>query len=324
MNWIPKRKFLAPVCALAVMAVAAPLAFAADRVVMCEEFTATWCTYCPRAGQALSRLMDEFGPGGTIDPDTFTLVQYHSSDSYSTPFGNRRKTFYALTGTPLAWFDGVTECSGAYSTVIAQYNWYKGVYDQRHVVPTDITIEMSGTEIDADTYDVHVKVCMDPGGTAKTAKLYVTQVLDYYPASTPTIYRNTHMQTAVDDPAPISLTPGECYEVTYTFNFNAVSMAQSEDIKIVAWVQNPAASAPAENYQAAEMTWPFPSQSACPEADVNQDGVCDGFDVTLVRNSANWLYAVEDAAEPRCDVNGDGVIDGFDITIIRRTDCWLN
>jgi hypothetical protein len=45
MNWIPERKSLVLVCALGALAVTAafPLsAIAADRVVMCEEFTATW------------------------------------------------------------------------------------------------------------------------------------------------------------------------------------------------------------------------------------------------------------------------------------------
>jgi hypothetical protein len=65
------------------------------------------------------------------------------------------------------------------------------------------------------------------------------------------------------------------------------------------------------------------SQAACAQADVNQDGVCDGFDVAIVRNTSNWLLATDEAVEPRCDINSDGIIDGFDIAVIRRTDCWL-
>jgi hypothetical protein len=268
-------------------------------------------------------MMDEMGPDGDVSPGTFTMVQYHVSDSYTTSFGNQRRIFYGLTGTPLAWFDGVIECGGAMATSEIQYNWYMTQYNVRHPVPTDVTIELNATEISADTHDVHVKVCLEPGGSAKSVKLYVAQLLDFWPTS-PSYHRNTHRQTAVASPAPISLVPGECHEVTYTFTMDAISMANQEDIKIVAWVQGTAASAPAETYQAAEMTWPFPSaQSACPNADVNEDGTCDGSDVATVRNSANWLKDAAEAAVPRADVNDDGVIDGSDIAVIRRTDCWL-
>jgi agmatine/peptidylarginine deiminase len=65
------------------------------------------------------------------------------------------------------------------------------------------------------------------------------------------------------------------------------------------------------------------SEAACPNADVNQDGISDGFDIAIVRNTANWLQDVEDADDPRSDVNGDGVVDGFDIAAIRNTVCWL-
>jgi hypothetical protein len=66
------------------------------------------------------------------------------------------------------------------------------------------------------------------------------------------------------------------------------------------------------------------SQAACPNADVNLDGVADGFDIAIVRNTANWLKSAGDADDPRADVNGDGLIDGFDVAAIRNTVCWLN
>jgi hypothetical protein len=68
---------------------------------------------------------------------------------------------------------------------------------------------------------------------------------------------------------------------------------------------------------------PCHSTAACPNTDVNCDDLTDGFDITTVRSTANWLKAVGDAADPRADVTGDGIIDGFDITAIRSTACWL-
>jgi hypothetical protein len=68
---------------------------------------------------------------------------------------------------------------------------------------------------------------------------------------------------------------------------------------------------------------PCESSAACPEADVNCDGVVDGFDVSIIRNTANWLQEVCVAAQHRADVNDDGTVDGFDIAAVRSTACWL-
>jgi hypothetical protein len=68
---------------------------------------------------------------------------------------------------------------------------------------------------------------------------------------------------------------------------------------------------------------PCESAAACPDADVNCDGVVDGFDVGIIRNTANWLQGVCVAAQHRADVNDDGTVDGFDIAAVRSTACWL-
>ncbi len=49
------------------------------RVVLAEDYTATWCSYCPKAGEALEQLSDQF-PGRII------IVAYHS-DRLGDPFG---------------------------------------------------------------------------------------------------------------------------------------------------------------------------------------------------------------------------------------------
>ncbi|MBT5136436.1 MAG: thioredoxin family protein, partial [Phycisphaerae bacterium] len=50
---------------------------AAPRKVICENFTATWCGYCPDVANGIIMLLDEF-------PDNFYSMQVHGSDSYST------------------------------------------------------------------------------------------------------------------------------------------------------------------------------------------------------------------------------------------------
>ena len=65
--------------------------------------------------------------------------------------------------------------------------------------------------------------------------------------------------------------------------------------------------------------------SACEDADVNGDGVCDGLDIAQVRNPAYWGKSIYDAGVNACaDVNGDEIVDGLDIARIRNPVCWGN
>ena len=127
-------------------------------------------------------------------PNTFTLLQIHIGDSYSTTWGNARWTFYAGTGTPTAWFDGVRSAVGASSTQQA-YNTYLGHYNVRRATPTDVTIGLTGTQISGPMYTFRARVGVEAGGTSKTMRIHIAQVRDRYPSS-PSYSRSCFRQAA--------------------------------------------------------------------------------------------------------------------------------
>ena len=258
-------------CALAVLLLASfavPTAVAAERVVLGEFFTATWCGYCSIAGPRLSQLMNTY-------PDTFAFVAFHpsTSDPAYTPYAVQRKGFYQVSGYPTSVFDGTIKRVGAQA-----YALYEQDYETRRDVPTDVTIAMTGQEVATNTYKVTTTVCMDGDGTAKDMRIYVAQVLDYWPY-TVTYSRNGFKQIA--DTVDISLAPGECQEVVNTFTFDAESMAHEEDIRIIAWAQLVKSYYPAEVYQAGIMSWPFPQPSVVIEemasCKLHDDGTYDAW-----------------------------------------------
>ncbi|HOO17145.1 MAG TPA: hypothetical protein PLU99_08545, partial [Phycisphaerae bacterium] len=102
------------------------VASAAERVVQCEEFTATSCGYCPYAGEAFGALLNSY-------PTTFAGIQIHLGDAYATSWGTARDTFYNVTGTPTAWFDGLISRVGGTSGMT-----YTSEYNTRHNIPSDI------------------------------------------------------------------------------------------------------------------------------------------------------------------------------------------
>ena len=194
----------------------------------------------------------------TAYPDTFAFVQIHHGDGYATPWGNTRFTFYAGTGWPMTIFDGVLKHSGSHL-----YSIYQSEFLSRADEPTDVTIELTGDPVSGQTYSVEAKVCIESGGTGKTMRIYMVQVLDYWPAS-PSYHRNGFKQPADTHGSEpdITLAPGECQTIVREFTFDADSWASQDDIKIVAWAQVPGSPWPKGVHQAATMGWPFPPANA--------------------------------------------------------------
>lgn len=180
-------------------------------------------------------------------PD-FVVVEYHCYDAYATTWGDARALFYDVEGTGYPWFayDGLFDA------------WPIGTYEsnlvQRLAVPTDVTLALSGVELAADTWEFTAEVCVEAGGVGKNMRIYMVQALDKYPTS-PTYSRNTFQQAAATE--DVTVAAGACVDVVRTFTFDATSMANPEDIAVMAWAQQPLPGIPAEVHQAAQIKWPF-------------------------------------------------------------------
>jgi thiol-disulfide isomerase/thioredoxin len=108
---------------------AAPADFDGDgrRVVVAEQFTATWCGYCPGASMGLDQLKDE-------NPETLAVIAYHSSDEFNyANIYNSRSSYYGVSGIPDVFFDGTERKTGG-SGSQSMYYYYKPMYDRRIAV----------------------------------------------------------------------------------------------------------------------------------------------------------------------------------------------
>jgi hypothetical protein len=187
-------------------------------------------------------------------PDSLAAVEYHvGSDGFDTPWGQLRfDDFYRASGgvIPVMVYDG-------------QDFWDPGDYQygfsQATQRPTDVTIELSATEVQAAVWTVHANVCMEPGGAGRTLRMYAVQTLDRYP-SDPSYSRNTFVQAAPTE--DVFLAAGSCSEFSTTFSFDSTSWGWRNYIKIIVWAQEPLFAWPAPVAQAAEMGWPFPAPPA--------------------------------------------------------------
>jgi thiol-disulfide isomerase/thioredoxin len=127
---------------------------ASQRVVVAEDFTGTWCQYCPGAARGLDQLYNETA-------DSLVVLAYHSGDPYQTTETYNRIIFYGdmIPGFPAVILDGVDTIIGG-TNAGTMYDYYRPVFDVHKTVPSpfEMTLVMSTHDLSARTGTVDVKI----------------------------------------------------------------------------------------------------------------------------------------------------------------------
>jgi uncharacterized protein YjdB len=183
-------------------------------------------------------------------PGQFAVVTYNIDDAFEVPWGNDRFfNFYSFAFTPELMVDGEMNCPSAdYATCLGQ----------RLGVGTDVTLDLSGTQVSGATWDIGARVCIENGGSSRTLRIYTAATLSHR-SGLPGYSRNLLMQEVPTQ--DINLSPGSCQTVTQRITFDGESWSNRTDITVIAWAQEPDSAGPAAVFQAAVMNWPFPEDA---------------------------------------------------------------
>jgi hypothetical protein len=119
-------------------------------LVVLEDATGTWCTYCPGASMGIADLISHGMP--------VAAIAYHSGDSYQTPESRGRINYYpAITGFPTVMFDGVLYyAGGTHST--SMYADYLPLVQQRLDRPTPVKVSLGAVTINNGTLTAAVNL----------------------------------------------------------------------------------------------------------------------------------------------------------------------
>ncbi|MBA7621613.1 hypothetical protein ES703_28977 [subsurface metagenome] len=120
--------------------IALPLTlFAAERTVVVEIFTGTWCYYCPAGANGAEDLHEEH-PGKVL------IVEYHvgASDPFANNYVTPRYNLYGITGVPTAVFDGVEQVVGGGHTG-SKFFTYNAIYNTRTAIEPPLEINLTQT-----------------------------------------------------------------------------------------------------------------------------------------------------------------------------------
>jgi thiol-disulfide isomerase/thioredoxin len=259
-------------------------ALCAQRTVLLEKFSASWCPHCMAAGQALDKLVADY-PNKFIPLDVFAST----TGRYSQPWGlSRAFTFYNLASYPTAWFDGVVQRVGAADT----YSTYLNSINSRTLIPTDVLINLSAVQTTGQSYELTLSVGLESGATVRPVQLYLVEALDHYGIydDMSTVPRNTFWQ-ALQSGFNLTLAPGQTRQFKTSVALDDESWNHLADVRFIAWAQAPATAGPAEIYNATQLAL---TQSV--NGDYNHNGTVDAADYVVWRNGLDNMYTFADYA----------------------------
>jgi thiol-disulfide isomerase/thioredoxin len=231
--WIGMVAFLCAWCL--------PLWAVTQKVVVAEDFTATWCQYCPGAARGLDQLDDEQG-------DRLVVVAYHASgDPFYLADYDVRKNYYGVGGIPTVFFDGIKRVEGGVHDG-SMYSTYLPIFNQRKAVANPIDIILSNSGLN----EVTATITNTSGGTV-SGKLHFALIERHKAYNWQGMNELDYILRGMLPNAngvAVSIAAGETLQATRTFNIQ--TGWNRNECRMVVFVQG----TNKEIYQGAEIDLP--------------------------------------------------------------------
>ncbi|MCU0612667.1 MAG: hypothetical protein MUE60_12880 [Candidatus Eisenbacteria bacterium] len=279
---------------------------AALRTVVGEEFTGTWCGWCPSAMEGLYNLEQQVG-------DRLAVVAYHVSDVFQVAGCVDRKNYYTVTGYPTVMFDGIVRVLGG---DVQPVN-YVPYYNQREGVASPATLDLTLLAYDGATGDgmVNVQISNEPGSPDLSASLrcvatgddstYNWQGFDHL------YFTALHIFPSAAG-TPVNLPSGEMVSLQLPFQIPAGW--RDRDCTIVAFLQDDATK---EILQGGHMGQVTPVELLDFSAQTTRDGVLLSW--TTASETQNAGFRIRRIVDGREEVITDGMIPGAGTTAVPHT-----
>jgi thiol-disulfide isomerase/thioredoxin len=221
------------------------LVWASQRVMVCEDVTATWCTYCPGAARGFEELY-------WTAYDSVVVIAYHSSGS--DPFYNAssaaRMSYYGVGGYPTAILDGNYQVVGGVHTG-TMYPTYRSYFDLRKSTPSPAEINLTATYDSTARTGTVTAVVRNTSGATITAQLQFALIENHiaYAWQGMDSLQNL-LRDMLPDASGEAITVPAGDSVTKTRNFTINASWNHHNCMIVVFVQN---NSTKEIYQGAEI-----------------------------------------------------------------------
>lgn len=123
-------------------------------LVLMEEFTGTWCVYCPGAAMGLRDMID-------VNKKNAAAIAYHNGDNYVNASATARENYYSVDAFPTMVFDGNADGSsrvngGNANTSI--YASYLPLYEKRYAKPGFHEVDLNVVHVEGSNYRATINV----------------------------------------------------------------------------------------------------------------------------------------------------------------------
>ncbi len=182
-------------------------------LVVVEVATGTWCQFCPGAAMGCHDLLQN---GHAV-----AIVKNHNNDNYANVYSNARNSYYAPSGYPTAYFDGLNAAVGGSGTT-SMYSTYLPRVNARLAVPSHFTITAVGNQ-NAGQYQVSVTVAKPEADTNTNIKLHAVLTESNIPQvwfNQTTVENVNRLMVPDQNGTAINLNTGETTTVNLSFTPN--------------------------------------------------------------------------------------------------------
>ncbi|MEI6455509.1 MAG: T9SS type A sorting domain-containing protein [bacterium] len=198
-------------------------------MVAFEDFTGTWCQWCPGCQMGSEDLL--------LNGKFVAVIANHFSDGYANAYSNARNSMYNVQAYPSVSFDG-TKCYNSGALNSSLYTKYLPYYNQAIAVTSPVKMSMVVVN-DGLSYTAVVTLTKVGEITSVTNVLYffVTQSnIDQNWQTQTTLEHVNRLMAPNQNGTVIDFSGGDVQTVTLNFNMNA--NWPLEDCEFVALLQN--------------------------------------------------------------------------------------
>ncbi|MDY0281327.1 MAG: Omp28-related outer membrane protein, partial [Salinivirgaceae bacterium] len=204
-------------------------------MVIIEDFTGTWCQFCPGAANGIDNMLENDHLVGAI--------AYHNGSnpsSLNTSEGAARINYYNVEGFPTVRIDGVVEVVGGGPASSSMYSTYLPIYQNRLAVYTPVTIELQDVELNGNQITANVVVASVATINATDLVLHVALTESNIAVNWQGMKKLNHVERALFNGAAgtsINLSSPQTIPVSFTVS----STWNAANLELVALVQSSSA-----------------------------------------------------------------------------------
>lgn len=166
------------------------------------------------------------------------VIDYHSGDVYQTTASAARLSYYGLTGTPTAWFDGGSAVVGGNHTN-SMYSQYLAKYNQKIAIQSSFTIDIAGSNSGMIDYELNITLNKVASTTATNMVMHLVVTESDIAQNWQGMTELNHVERLMipnQNGTPLDFTSSNTVEVTKNFSMDPNWV--TENCEVIVFIQN--------------------------------------------------------------------------------------